>query len=34
MKKTLADLRKSIANRRFWKKGIFKTLFGGLKWKI
>jgi len=34
MKKTLADLRKSIANRRFWKKEIFKTLFGGLKWKI
>lgn len=32
--KDIEVLRKSIANRRFWKKGIFKTLFGGLKWKI
>jgi len=34
LEKDIADLRKSIANRRFWKNGIFKTLFGGLKWKI
>jgi len=27
-------LRVEIANKRFLKKGIFKTLFGGLKWKI
>lgn len=27
-------LRLKIANKRFLKKGIFKTLFGGLKWKM
>lgn len=34
IEKEIEELRRSIVNRRVWKNGIFKTLFGGLKWKM